>query len=60
VIEHITPGEDSFGTYCTTEVEAEALVRWMTGHAKGQKVLPRDNSASPRPREPSQLAKADQ
>jgi hypothetical protein len=39
VIEHTNPGDDRFGTYCTTEVEAEAYAKWMTAHARGQKVL---------------------
>jgi hypothetical protein len=39
VIEHTSPGDDSFGTYCTTEVEAEAYAKWMTAHASPERNL---------------------
>jgi hypothetical protein len=39
VIEHTKAGDDSFGTYCTTEVEAEAYAKWMTAQVSRQKVL---------------------
>jgi hypothetical protein len=39
VIEHTEPGDNEFGTYCTTEVEAEAYAKWLTAHENRQKVL---------------------
>jgi len=39
VIEHIKPGDDAFGTCCTTEVEAEAYAKLISAQATGQKVL---------------------
>jgi len=39
LIEHTKPGDDAFGTYCTTEVEAEAYAKWMTAQVTRQKLL---------------------
>jgi hypothetical protein len=43
LIEHTKPGDDAFGTYCTTEVEAEAYAKWMTAQVTRQKLLSHAN-----------------